>query len=265
MLDGAAVERRLHVGHEAQHPRQGVRDVDLGGALSGTSPMPSSRAASAGNSETRSGVAVNRMLITSSCPRSLRSSTALTSSRVASSTCSRSSASTCVAPRMARTAMYHSSFVYGVRIAGALSSLYGPRHRPPRGRARRARADRRAPGACRAPPWTACGSSPSACAAAGSGRPRCGSSRDTGRPTCASSRRTMCLRPSCRTTSTTDWPAWVSTTRNESTFTGPSSSSTPWRGGGPCRAAPSPTPARGRSCGPRRRGAPGGGPARRRW
>src|SRR5215207_6408762 len=88
-----------------------------------TSTMPSSRAASAGNSDTRSGVAVNRMLITSSWPRSLRSSTALTSSRVASSTCSRSSASTCVAPRMARTAMYHSSFVYGVRIAGACSSL----------------------------------------------------------------------------------------------------------------------------------------------
>src|SRR3954447_17959821 len=53
--------------------------------------------------------------------------------------------------------------------------------------------------------------------------------RDTGSPTWASSRRTMCLRPSCRTTSTTDCPAWVSTTRNESTLTGPSSSSTPPR------------------------------------
>ena len=54
-------------------------------------------------------------------------------------------------------------------------------------------------------------------------------SRDTGSPTWASSRRTMCLRPSCSTTSTTDCPAWVSTTRNESTATGPSSSSTPAR------------------------------------
>src|SRR5687767_13841750 len=53
--------------------------------------------------------------------------------------------------------------------------------------------------------------------------------RETGSPTSASRRRTMCLRPSCSTTSTTDCPAWVSTTRNESTLTGPSSSSTPAR------------------------------------
>jgi hypothetical protein len=52
-------------------------------------------------------------------------------------------------------------------------------------------------------------------------------SRETGSPTSASSRRTMRLRPSCSTISTTDWPAWVSLRVKESTATGPSSSSMP--------------------------------------
>ena len=51
----------------------------------------------------------------------------------------------------------------------------------------------------------------------------------TGWPTSASSRRTMCLRPSCRTSSTRALPGRESTIRNESTATGPSSSSTPSR------------------------------------
>src|SRR5690625_4753591 len=74
--------------------------------INGTSAKPSSRAANAGNSLVRSGVAVNSTLITSSVVNSLRRITSATSSAVASSTCSRSSASTCTAPRMARTATF---------------------------------------------------------------------------------------------------------------------------------------------------------------
>src|SRR4051812_45540911 len=63
------------------------------------------------------------MLMTSSCWSWLRSMTVATSSRVASSTCSRSSASTCVAPRMARTAMHSPRSLPAPRTPGALTSL----------------------------------------------------------------------------------------------------------------------------------------------
>ena len=71
--------------------------------ISGTAWKPSLRAASAGNSAVRSGVAVKSTLITSSGVRSLRLITALTSSAVPSRMASRSSASTWIAPRMAMT------------------------------------------------------------------------------------------------------------------------------------------------------------------
>src|SRR3954470_8095948 len=71
--------------------------------ISGTSPMPSSRAATAGNSLCTSGVAVNTIEMTSSLVRSLDSRTAVTSSRVEARACSRSSASSWMAPRTART------------------------------------------------------------------------------------------------------------------------------------------------------------------
>src|SRR5690606_10261090 len=51
--------------------------------------------------------------------------------------------------------------------------------------------------------------------------------RRTGWPTASRSRRTTCLRPSCSTTSTMTLVPTRSTTRNECTVTGPSSSSTP--------------------------------------
>src|SRR5579875_18826 len=72
--------------------------------ISGTSWKPILRAASAGNSAVRSGVTVNSTLITSSVVRSLRLITAVTSSAVPSRIASRSSASTWIAPRIARTA-----------------------------------------------------------------------------------------------------------------------------------------------------------------
>ena len=71
--------------------------------ISGTSWKPILRAASAGNSAVRSGVAVNRTLITSSVVSSLRAITSVTSSAVPSSIASRSSVSTCTAPRTALT------------------------------------------------------------------------------------------------------------------------------------------------------------------
>src|SRR5690606_26883976 len=70
---------------------------------SGTSWKPSLRAASAGNSAVRSGVAVNSTLITSSVVSSLRSMTWVTSSVVPAMIESRSLASTWIAPRIART------------------------------------------------------------------------------------------------------------------------------------------------------------------
>ena len=71
---------------------------------SGTSVIPISRAAYAGNSAVRSGVAVNTTLIRSSLVRSLRSSIARTSSEAAARIWSRSLSSTWIAPRTARTA-----------------------------------------------------------------------------------------------------------------------------------------------------------------
>ena len=82
--------------------------------ISGTSPMPSSRAATAGNSLCTSGVAVNTIEMTSSLVRSLASSTAVTSSRVEARTCSRSSASSWMAPRTARTAVGAGGRVSGI-------------------------------------------------------------------------------------------------------------------------------------------------------
>src|SRR5215213_632788 len=71
---------------------------------SGTSPIPSSRAATAGNSERRSEVTVKTMEISCSDDSALADMTASTSSRVDASRWSRSSASSWMAPRMARTA-----------------------------------------------------------------------------------------------------------------------------------------------------------------
>src|ERR1017187_5795871 len=71
--------------------------------ISGTSWKPILRAASAGNSAVRSGVAVNSTLITSSVVSSLRVMTSVTSSAVASSIASRPAESTCTAPRTALT------------------------------------------------------------------------------------------------------------------------------------------------------------------
>src|ERR1700730_11683735 len=71
--------------------------------ISGTSWKPILRAASAGNSAVRSGVAVNSTLITSSVVSSLRVMTSVTSSAVPSSIASRSSVSICTAPRTALT------------------------------------------------------------------------------------------------------------------------------------------------------------------
>ena len=56
--------------------------------ISGTTPMPIRRAASAGNTEVRSSVAVNRMLIRSPVSTALRSSIAESNRSVASNTCS---------------------------------------------------------------------------------------------------------------------------------------------------------------------------------
>src|SRR3954468_17972256 len=70
----------------------------------GTSPIPSSRAATAGNSERRSEVTVKTMEISCSDDSALADMTASTSSRVDASRWSRSSASSWMAPRMARTA-----------------------------------------------------------------------------------------------------------------------------------------------------------------
>src|SRR5690606_1040092 len=86
-----------------------TRGSDPGTAISdahssGTSWNPSLRAARAGNSAVRSGVVVKMTLMTSSVLSSLRAITSDTSSVVASRIWSRSSASTCVAPRTARTA-----------------------------------------------------------------------------------------------------------------------------------------------------------------
>src|SRR5215470_8836796 len=71
--------------------------------ISGTAWKPILRAASAGNSAVRSGVTVNSTLITSSVVRSLRLMTAVTSSAVPSRMASRSTASSWMAPRIART------------------------------------------------------------------------------------------------------------------------------------------------------------------
>src|SRR4051812_48099034 len=72
---------------------------------SGTSPKPSCRAAYAGNSETRSEVAVKITEMKSSTSRPLASIASSTISATRSSMCSRSSASSCVAPRTALTAI----------------------------------------------------------------------------------------------------------------------------------------------------------------
>src|SRR3569833_477848 len=71
---------------------------------SGTSWKPSLRAASAGNSAVRSGVAVKMTLITSSVVMALRVITSVTSSAVPARIWSRASASTWIAPRTASTA-----------------------------------------------------------------------------------------------------------------------------------------------------------------
>src|SRR5262249_19897050 len=74
--------------------------------ISGTSWKPILRAASAGNSAVRSGVAVNSTLITSSVVSSFRDMTSVTSSAVPSSIASRSSPSTWIAPRTALTVIW---------------------------------------------------------------------------------------------------------------------------------------------------------------
>src|SRR4051794_12911453 len=71
--------------------------------IRGTSSKPSCRAAYAGNSECRSAVAVKMMLMKSSTPSSLASSTPRTISATRSSMCSRLSLSSWVAPRTALT------------------------------------------------------------------------------------------------------------------------------------------------------------------
>src|SRR5580693_8552463 len=90
--------------------------------ISGTSWKPILRAASAGNSAVRSGVAVNRTLITSSVDRSLRAITSVTSSAVPSSIASRSSASICTAPRTALT-------VICLVLLSPIAPATGHRHR----------------------------------------------------------------------------------------------------------------------------------------
>lgn len=71
--------------------------------MSGTRSMPSSRAASAGKVETRSGVVVKKIeAISSNVSTPFASSISRRSSRVASSTSSGSSRSTVVAPRIPR-------------------------------------------------------------------------------------------------------------------------------------------------------------------
>jgi hypothetical protein len=72
--------------------------------ISGTSTMPSLRAAAAGKSLWRSGVAVNQMLIRSSVVSPFRSRMAVSSSLTCSSMCPASSRSSWTAPRTARTA-----------------------------------------------------------------------------------------------------------------------------------------------------------------
>ena len=58
--------RRLDVGEQPQHPRHGAGHRDLGGAQQRHVGQPERRAAYAGNSAVRSGVAVNTMLMRSS-------------------------------------------------------------------------------------------------------------------------------------------------------------------------------------------------------
>src|SRR6478672_7248816 len=72
--------------------------------ISGTSVKPSMRAAYAGNSETRSVVAVKMIEMKSSSTQPLASITWVTISATRSSMWSRSSTSSCVAPRTALTA-----------------------------------------------------------------------------------------------------------------------------------------------------------------
>jgi hypothetical protein len=90
--------------------RRSTRGIEPGTPISvvhssGTSVSPSNRAAYAGNSALRSGVAVNTMLIKSAGSMALRCSTSFTSSVVPSRMSSRSFASTWIAPRTARTDM----------------------------------------------------------------------------------------------------------------------------------------------------------------
>src|SRR3954451_5935811 len=70
---------------------------------SGMSPRPIRRAASAGNALDRSSVAVNRMLIRSSCAIAFRSKSVSRSFAVAACRLAGSSAGTQIAPRAART------------------------------------------------------------------------------------------------------------------------------------------------------------------
>ena len=101
-----------------------ARELEIEGSMPrvvrmrGTSPKPSRRAAYAGNSETRSEVAVKITEMKSSTTRPLDSITSSTISATRSSMCSRTSSSSWVAPRTARTATK--------RLASVESGVTGP-------------------------------------------------------------------------------------------------------------------------------------------
>src|SRR3954453_10687685 len=90
---------------------------------SGTSPIPSSRAATAGNSERRSAVTVKTIEIRCAVSSAFARITASTSSRVEASRCSRSSTSSWIAPRMARTAI---SELHGGEEQADLGAVQNP-------------------------------------------------------------------------------------------------------------------------------------------
>src|SRR5665647_1376727 len=98
MSDLVTGQRRVHVCHQPNHHGHRAGDVELLRAHQGD-------IATAGNSLCTSGVAVNRIEMTSSLVSAFASRIDETSSRVEDSTCSRSSTSSWMAPLMARTVL----------------------------------------------------------------------------------------------------------------------------------------------------------------
>src|SRR5215469_12689878 len=105
---------------------------------SGTSWNPILRAASAGNSAVRSGVAVKTTLITSSGTRLLRVITSVTSSVVPSRMSARSLASTWTAPRIALTATTCPFALTSCDVAACSKAIGGERETWPCASAARA-------------------------------------------------------------------------------------------------------------------------------